>query len=307
MQAIPPNLGRRRACRTSCIVTTRTCVRHLPGNLLAAIHRILRAGAWKYALRTSTSATTFHPRYQCRPPTAPLSAPQAEASTRTTLALRESPRAHVGPVSTHPVLMGAFSVSRRHVSLGDSRVHLVATNVLHLPTSRLGAQVRVMPLAFVVIPMSTFPQAEQFLLVVVHEFPHFILYVVCSFVFMDNPAYPLCTLHFLLLFPASSNPACPLSTVPPLLGRLDEPTFLFVPLSRVVHASTDVLMRACAFTLHPHSNLSCIGDRPHACVGKSLPSFITCSQPNKHRSATIVLVPSMAHDLRHALHPRVRF
>ena len=39
-------------------------------------------------------------------------------------------------------------------------------------------------------------------------------------------------------------------------------------------------MRACAFTLHPLSNLR-VGDRPYTCVEKSLSSFITRSQP-KH-------------------------
>ena len=40
-------------CRTSSIATARTCVRHLPGNLLAAssTNTLLRDGTWKYALR----------------------------------------------------------------------------------------------------------------------------------------------------------------------------------------------------------------------------------------------------------------
>ena len=41
MPALLPNFVRRRACHTSYIATTRTCVGHLIGNLLAAIRQIL--------------------------------------------------------------------------------------------------------------------------------------------------------------------------------------------------------------------------------------------------------------------------
>ena len=41
MQAFTLDVVRRRACPTSCIATARTCVHHLPGNLLAAIQRML--------------------------------------------------------------------------------------------------------------------------------------------------------------------------------------------------------------------------------------------------------------------------
>ena len=79
----------------------------------------------------------------------------------------------------------------------------MATDVLHFFTSCLGAQFRIKPPAIVVIPMSSFPQAEQLLLIVMHEFPKFILHVTCSFlfvVFMNNLAYNLCIFCFPLLF-----------------------------------------------------------------------------------------------------------
>ena len=43
MQALPPNIVRRRACRTSFIAVARTCVHHLPGNLLAAVRLTLKS------------------------------------------------------------------------------------------------------------------------------------------------------------------------------------------------------------------------------------------------------------------------
>ena len=144
---------RRRACRTNCIATARTCVRHLPGNLLAAIQRILffRAGAYKYALRTSTSATTFPLHSPVAISDTLLSAPQATVSTLATLALRVSlfhrdpPRAHVGLpwlslVGLRPsCLVGRLSsLAQAHLTW-ESRVQLVATNVFHLLTSCLGS------------------------------------------------------------------------------------------------------------------------------------------------------------------------
>ena len=64
MPAPPPSLVRRRACRTGSIATARTCVHHLPGSPRAAVQRTLFFVLERrsYALRTSTSATTFRPR-----------------------------------------------------------------------------------------------------------------------------------------------------------------------------------------------------------------------------------------------------
>ena len=180
MQALPPNFVRRRACRTSCIATARTCVHHLPGNLLTAIRRIL---FFVMERRSTPFARQPMPQlflhvYPWRPPTALLSAPTAAAclacvlySFATHLARTLAFPGCSLSVSPHPVLMGAFPVSRGHAS-GDSRVHLVA-NVLHLLTSCLGAQLGVKPPAFVVIPIPPFPQAEQFLLIVIHAFHPF--------------------------------------------------------------------------------------------------------------------------------------
>ena len=124
--------------------------------------------------------------------------------------LRDPPRAHVGLpwltlVGLRPsCLDGCLSRLTWAHLCGNPRVHLMATDVLHLFTSCLGAQVKVKPPAFVVIPKPSFSQSEQFLLILYMSFHHFILHVTCSFifvVFMDNPSYPPCILCFLLLFP----------------------------------------------------------------------------------------------------------
>ena len=189
-----PMLCGGRACRTSCNATARTCAHHQPDSPLAAVPRIL------FVMLERGSTPLAHqpmPRlflhvHPWRSPTAPLSAPPAAASTRynsdlacvlcffaTNLARTLGFLGCPLSVSAHPVSMGTFPVSREHA---------------HLP---------VKPPAFVVIPMPTYPQDEQFLLIVVHEFPHFILHVTCSFfvVFMNNPANPLCIFGFLRLFP----------------------------------------------------------------------------------------------------------
>ena len=52
-------------------------------------------------------------------------------------------------------------------------------------------------------PMSSFPQTEQLLLIVMHEFSHFVLHAAQVFVpvgFMDNPAYSPHISHFPLPF-----------------------------------------------------------------------------------------------------------
>ena len=82
-----------------------------------------------------------------------------------------------------------------------------------------------------------FPQAEQFLLIVVREFSHFILHVTQSFflvIFVNNPTYLLCIFCFPLLFPRLQ--------LPPLLWQLDVPMFLSVPLFSIVLFT---LARAC--------------------------------------------------------------
>ena len=111
--------------------------------------------------------------YLWQPLTALLSAPPAVASTRTTLALRVScipsqPTSRalwaslVVPCQSPPILSGwAPCPSHMGTSLsGDSRVHFVATNVLHLLTSCFGAQPRVKPPACVVIAKPPFQNAR---------------------------------------------------------------------------------------------------------------------------------------------------
>ena len=143
--------ARRRACRTSCVATARTCGRHLPGSPLISTKTLLRVGAWN-ALRTSTSATTFLPRSPVAISDCSFSASSGgvDAYNSGLAFVLYSFATHLArtfgfpgcslSVSAHPVLMGAHSVSRRHASLGDPRVHHVATDVLHFFTSCLGAQ-----------------------------------------------------------------------------------------------------------------------------------------------------------------------
>ena len=174
------------------------------------------------------------------------------ASTRTTLVLRVScipsrPTSRtVGlPRLSLVSLPGAFSVSLRHASLG-TLVYLLwrRTPPPHvLPWRTAQGQAT----ASVVVQTSPFPQAEQFLFTVVHEFLHFILHMTRSFVFvvlMNNPAYAFCILCCPSV-PAPSSPASPLSAVPPLLGQLDVRMFLFVQVSRLCCSHQHERVDAC--------------------------------------------------------------
>ena len=112
------------------IATIHTCVRHPAGNPRAAIRHILFF-VLEYALRTSTSASTLPHVRPLRFQTGRLSAPPTAVSTHTALVWRVyciplqpislARWASLGcplSVSAHPVLMGAFPVSRKHTSLG---------------------------------------------------------------------------------------------------------------------------------------------------------------------------------------------
>ena len=188
MPAPPPNFVRRRACRTSCIATARTCVRHLPGNLLAAVRHI-----FFLVLERSSTQFTRRPvpqtflyvlpqhylqRFQWRRRRVQLWCP----------VLRDPPLTHVGlpwlsVVCLRPSCLDGCPYSLTWASFpGDPCVHLVATDVLHfLRRLALAHSSGSSHPPFSVIPMPSFPQAEQFLLVMVHEFLHFILHVTCSF------------------------------------------------------------------------------------------------------------------------------
>ena len=146
----------------------------------------------------------------------------------------------------------------------------------------VGGQLRVKPTAFVVISNATLPaQAEQFLIIVVHESFHVILHLTCPFVlcrFHDQSR--VSSLHPLISssFPASSTLACPLSRL-----FLHCSGSLMYPCSFVFHfidcVNPSVWLRASAYIVHWHSNLSRVGDRPHAKVGKSWSSFRACCFP----------------------------
>ena len=244
MPAPPPNFVWRRVCRASCIATARTCVRHLPGNLLAAVRRIL---FFVLERRSTLSVHQQKPQpflhaYPWRSPKALLSAPPAVASRRRVLASRVSytssrPTSGWVPwlslVRLRPCCLdGCLSRLTRARLIGHSRVNLVTTNALHLLTSCLGAQLGVQPPASVVIPMPAIPQAEQFLFIVVHEFLHFTVHVACSFVFCSHGQSHVSS-NFPSSVPTSSTPAHPLSVALPLLGQLDVPMYQFVPCSRL--------------------------------------------------------------------------
>ena len=125
-------------------------------------------------------------------------------------------------------------------------------------------------------PMTPFPQAEQFLLIVVHEFPRFI--------FRSHERSRVSSLHLLFSssVPASSTPACPL----PLLGQINVLMFLCVPFSRLCCLHQHEHVDACPCTFFEFAFQLVVGDR---CVDKSW-SFIT-AHPHVHRSATLVLAP----------------
>ena len=106
------------------------------------------------------------------------------------------------------------------LALPDSHVHLASTDVLYLFTPCLGTQLRVKPPASVVVPVPSFPRAEQQELVLMHKFPHLGFHGTQPFI--SHP--PLSSSA-----PASPAPASPFSAVPLLLWRLRAPTFPFAP------------------------------------------------------------------------------
>ena len=189
--------------------------------------------------------------------------------------LLEPPRAHVGLPWLSLVNLRSscldgcpLRLSQARLS-GDSRVHRhdECTPLLH------------------VLPWRT-PQAEQFLLIVMHGFPHCILHVTRSFVvmFVNNPAYPPCILCFLGIFPHLQLLLILSQLFSHCSGNLTYPSSCLFPfLDCVVRVNTSVSMRACAFVLHLHSNLSRVGDRPYTCVDKSCSSCMrpirTCTDP----------------------------
>ena len=127
MQALPPTFVRRRVCRTSCIATTRTCVRHLSGNLLAAVRR-----CWSVEVRSShvdqchNLSSTFTRddvrQHHCQRLQRLRRRVQLWPCVCFIFFATHLARALGFPgcplsVSAHPVLTGAFPGPRGHVSL----------------------------------------------------------------------------------------------------------------------------------------------------------------------------------------------
>ena len=161
----------------------------------------------------------------------------------------------------------------------------------------LGHSSRIKPSAYVVIPMPSFPQAEQCLLIVMHEFLHFILYVFvwsCHFreqsrvssVHPSTFALPFPHLQLLLIL-SQLFLNCSSSLAHPRSRSL---TFL----DCVIRVDPGVPMRARAFVLHSCSNSSPVGNRSHTHVDETWSSLVARAQPNMRRSATVFLVPGMA-------------
>ena len=149
---------------------------------------------------------------------------------------------------------------------------------------------------FVVIPMPSFPHAEQFLLIMMHESAHFILHVAnplfLSF-FMNNPACPLRIFHLPLMFTPSPAPAGHLSTAPPLLEQLGEP---HDPVRSLVSIVLAALTCRCML---PHLLCNCTSTRL-AYVGKPWSSFVARGQPEHAQIRHCFSYPRCGRDLRHA-------
>ena len=178
--------------------------------------------------------------------------------------------------------MGALSsFAQAHLS-GNSHVHLVSTDVLYLFTSCLGTQLRAKPPAFVVVPVPSFPRAEQLLLVLMHEFPNLSVHETQPFVlsiFMDDAADPVCILR----------------SLPRLLWRLGAPMFPFAPSFRSClrhrprHADA---CRCICFATAPPTCRALVVVRTLALTNPGPPSSHAAS-PYMHKSATAARVPGM--------------
>ena len=204
--------------------------------------------------------------------------------------LHDLPRAHVGLpwlslVGLRPsCLDGCLSrLTWAHLS-GNLRVHLMAKGVLHLFTSCLGAQFKVKPPAFVVIPMPSFPQSDQFLLILIHEFSPFHLSrdLFLCFCRFHGQSF-VSSMHPLLSssVPASSTPA----------GNL------MYPCSCLFHDCVVRVNRCRCALVHLLCTriptcLTLVTVRTLALTNPGPPSSHAAST-NILRSATIVLVPGM--------------
>ena len=173
--------------------------------------------------------------------------------------------------------------------LGDSRVHLVATTVLHFFASCHGAQFRIKPPP----PLWVIPNANL---------PTRILHVTHYFglvIFVNNPASSA-SLFCSRVFRGSLS-----QLFLHCSGILAHPcSCLFPFLDCVVRVSRSVSMRDCAFTSQPHHNFSRVGDRSHACIDKSWSSFIAPSQPEHAQIRDCCSRPRHGHHLRCGPHSR---
>ena len=167
---------RRRACRTSCVATARTCVHHLPLTFWRQFDKY-SSSCLSVEVRPShvnhshDFSSTFYP---WRSPTARLSAPPVAESTRATLASRASffpsrPTSRAGWASwadpcRSPPILSWWAPSPSHVG----------TSLSGLSCPSCGDECTPPPH---VMPWRTTPseatcqQAEQFLLIVLHGFP----------------------------------------------------------------------------------------------------------------------------------------
>ena len=111
---------------------------------------------------------------------------------------------------------------------------------------------------------------------------------------MDDAAYRVCILRSLPLFPHLQLLLVLIQLFLYCSGGFAHPRSRVLPLSdRVFGVDPGMSMRAVAFALQPHPNLTRVGYRPHARVDESWSSVIAAS-PNMRKSAAAALVPGMA-------------
>ena len=247
MQPLPPNFVRRRACRTSCIATARICVHHLPGS--NSTNSLLRDGAWKYVLRTLANATQFPPSF----PVAISDSTTFSASSGGLDAYNSGLACVLYSFATHLSRTLGFPGCTLSIS-----THPVLMSALRFTQARL----------------SPFPQAEQFLLIVVHEFLQFILHVTCSFilvVIMNDPSYPLfVSFSFSVPFDSclSSLTCRAVVTVQTLMFTNPGPRSLHAANPNMHKSATIVLVPGMAMITVSHIILECTADvcswRPQA-------------------------------------------
>ena len=142
----------------------------------------------------------------------------------------------------------------------------------------------------------SFPQTEQFLLTVMHEFLHFVLHVTFCFLchFVNIPRILFASFAF--FFCSRNSSSCCFSLSYSSIARATWRTrFLFVSFSRLCcsrqHERVDACLCDLLCILIP-TCLALVTVRTLALTNPGSPSS-HAANPNMHRSATVVLIPGM--------------